>query len=44
MDKLTPDPATVKLLEVLAESEIDREAIGWDAETLVEMAGDTSAA
>ena len=39
MDKLTPDPATVKLLEVLAESEIDREAIVWDAETLVERLG-----
>ena len=39
VDKLTPDPATVTLLEVFAESEIDREAIGWHTETLVKCLG-----
>ena len=39
VDKLTPDPATVALLEVFAKSDIDREAIGWHTERLIKSLG-----
>ena len=39
VDRLTPDPATVTLLEVFAGSEIDREAIGWHTERLIKSLG-----
>ena len=39
VDKLTPDSATIRLLEVLAKLEIDKAAIGWQTETLVERLG-----
>lgn len=39
VDKLTPDPATVALLEVFAKSDIDREAIGWHTEKLIKSLG-----
>ena len=39
VDKLTPDPATVAILEVFARSDIDHEAIGWHTERLIKSLG-----